>query len=320
MIRTWLAAFLMLATTNAAAETTEPKWTEREVTIGEGDQQLYGSLILPGPWKDEFDAVFFISGSGPTDRDSNQAGMKTDAIKKMALALAEEGIASLRVDKRFSGKSYHEGWKEEDIRFETFVEDGLQWLALLRSHASVKRTFIIGHSEGALVGLLIARRGQVDGYVSLAGIGERASDTIRRQLRDGPSGESVAAWAEPTLEKLENGELDPSPHPVLAQFFRASVQPYLISWFRYDPAVEIKTAPGRTMIVQGTTDIQVRVEDARLLAAARPDATLTIIEGMNHVLRVAPAERAANQATYFEPDLPLAPELMPALLGFMGTP
>lgn len=316
-----LIALLALVFAPAALAQTEPKWTETEVTLGEGDQQLYGSLILPGPWKTEFDAVMFISGSGPTDRDSNQHGMKNDAIKLMALAFAEQGIASLRFDKRFSGKSYHQGWKEEDLTFDDFVADAEAWLALLKSQPGVKRLFVIGHSEGALTGLLVAEAGGVDGYVSLAGVGQRASDLIRRQLKAGPSGETVAALAEPTLQKLENGEIDPSPHALLAQFFRQSVQPYLISWFRYDPSKIIATVPTKVLIVQGTTDIQVSAtEDAERLHAARPDAGYVVIEGMNHVLKVAPADPAANAATYNNPELPLAPELMPALLGFVTPP
>ena len=63
----------------------------------------------------------------------------------------------------------------------------------------------------------------------------------------------------------------------------------------------------------GTTDLQVSTDDARSLAASRPDARLVLIEGINHVLRQAPPERAANLAAYADPDLPLAPELAAAI-------
>jgi uncharacterized protein len=71
------------------------------------------------------------------------------------------------------------------------------------------------------------------------------------------------------------------------------------------------------LIVQGENDLQVSVEDARLLAAAKPDARLVIVPGMNHVLKAAPADRAGNLAAYAEPDRPLAPGLMGAILGFV---
>lgn len=318
-MRRVLFAALAAFTCVGAAMASEAKWTQSNVSIGEGDRQLGGSLIVPGPWKDEYDAVIFISGSGPTDRDGNQpqAGVKTDAIKMIAMDLAEEGIASLRFDKRMVGASYHSGMREEDLRFDIYVEDARSWLAFLKTQGKVRRVYIIGHSEGALVGAIVAEGEGVDGYVSLEGAGDRASNIIRRQLREGQNGEQVAALAEPTIQKLEAGEIDPSPNAVLAQFFRASVQPYLISWFKFDPAEEIKKIPGRVLIVQGTTDLQVEMVDAERLRAARPDARYAEIERMNHILKIAPADRTANFATYSQPDLPLAPALMPALLGFI---
>ena len=81
--------------------------------------------------------------------------------------------------------------------------------------------------------------------------------------------------------------------------------------------MEIAKIPGRVAIVQGTTDIQVLPVDAESLKAARPDATFTLIDGMNHVLKAAPAERAANVATYGNPDLPLAPGLLDAIIQFV---
>ena len=44
--------------------------------------------------------VILIAGSGPTDRDGNQSFMKNDALKKIAEALSQKGIATFRYDKR----------------------------------------------------------------------------------------------------------------------------------------------------------------------------------------------------------------------------
>lgn len=71
------------------------------------------------------------------------------------------------------------------------------------------------------------------------------------------------------------------------------------------------------LIVQGTTDLQVAVEDARRLAAARPEAGLALIDGMNHILSDAPADRAANFATYAQPEKPLSDGLVPAVADFI---
>jgi hypothetical protein len=60
--------------------------------------------------------------------------------------------------------------------------------------------------------------------------------------------------------------------------------------------------------------------DANALAAARPDARLTIWEGVNHLLKIAPADRAANIATYRDPNLALAPGVVGDVAGFILQP
>ncbi|MFT3808925.1 MAG: alpha/beta hydrolase [Micropepsaceae bacterium] len=315
-----IAAALTALSLVAGAQASEAKWTETDVTIGEGDGALHGTWLAPAASEGGMDAVLFISGSGPTDRDGNQTSMKNDSLKMLAHALGEAGIASLRVDKRGVAASMKAGPKEEDLRFDTYIDDARSWIDLIKTMPDVKRLFIIGHSEGALIGAVVAGDDEIAGYVSLAGAGLPAADVLRRQIKASPSGEQVLALAEPTLQKLEKGELDPAPSPLLMSLFRPSVQPYLISWFKVDPRVEIAKAKGRVQIVQGTTDFQVLVEDAESLKAARPDADYVLIEGMNHVLKVAPAERGPNAATYTDPALPLAPGVAEAIIGFIQQP
>ncbi len=79
--------------------------------------------------------------------------------------------------------------------------------------------------------------------------------------------------------------------------FRASVQPYLVSWFKYDPSQEIKKLTIPVLILQGTTDVQVSVADAKALKQADPQATLVLIDGMNHVLKTSAADMQQNKAT-----------------------
>ena len=71
------------------------------------------------------------------------------------------------------------------------------------------------------------------------------------------------------------------------------------------------------MIIQGTTDIQVSMDDANRLARALPKAKLVKIEGMNHILKPAPADRQMNIATYTQPDLPLKKELAASITPFI---
>ena len=97
------------------------------------------------------------------------------------------------------------------------------------------------------------------------------------------------------------------------------MQPYLISWFRYDPAAELKKLPYATLVVQGTHDIQVSAEDARMLATA-PGATLVTLDGMTHVLKIGPADAAAQIASvYVDSSIPLDPALVSAVVAYVRS-
>jgi len=72
-------------------------------------------------------------------------------------------------------------------------------------------------------------------------------------------------------------------------------------------------------IIQGTTDTQVRVEDAELLKTAAPKSTLEIIAGMNHIFKASSADHQENIATYTNPDLPINQELVRVMEEFIRT-
>ncbi|HJZ98475.1 MAG TPA: hypothetical protein VKE70_18320, partial [Candidatus Solibacter sp.] len=70
-------------------------FTERSVTIGEGDWKLPGTVTTPnaaGP----FPAIVLVHGSGPNDRDESVGGTKM--FKDLAEGLASRGIAVLRYE------------------------------------------------------------------------------------------------------------------------------------------------------------------------------------------------------------------------------
>jgi uncharacterized protein len=107
--------------------------------------------------------------------------------------------------------------------------------------------------------------------------------------------------------------------PILYMLFRPSVRPYMVSWFRYDPAVEISKLTIPVMIVQGTTDVQVSQKDADAMAAGLPAAKLLVVEGMNHVLKEAPPGRAAQGPAYSDPSIPVVPRLIDELAAFVNA-
>ncbi|MCJ7811753.1 alpha/beta hydrolase, partial [bacterium] len=105
---------------------------------------------------------------------------------------------------------------------------------------------------------------------------------------------------------------------MLNSLLRPSVQPYLISWFKYDPQKEIAKLEIPVLIIQGTTDIQVSVQDAEQLTSANQRAVKQIITGMNHIMKEAELDRVLNIQTYNQPDLPLKTELIKVIVGFIN--
>jgi len=59
------------------------------------------------------------------------------------------------------------------------------------------------------------------------------------------------------------------------------------------------------LIIQGTHDIQIDVDDAIKLDMAAKNSQLELIEGMNHVFRQASENRLLNIQTYGNPNIPI---------------
>jgi hypothetical protein len=75
---------------------------ESSVVLNTVAGQVHGSLLQPLNVTSKT-LVIIVAGSGPTDRNGNQAIMQNNSLKLLAQALADNGIASLRFDKRGGG-------------------------------------------------------------------------------------------------------------------------------------------------------------------------------------------------------------------------
>jgi pimeloyl-ACP methyl ester carboxylesterase len=279
---------------------------------------VYGTIDLPGG-AGPFPVVVIIAGSGPTDRDGNQPQLKNDGLKMLGRELAARGIAVLRYDRRGIGASRQACLREEDLRFDTLADDAAAWVELLRKDRRFTKVGVVGHSEGSLIGMLAARRAGAGAFVSLAGTGRDAVSGLRAQLARNlpPAYKELNEQSDRIMAELAAGRTVAEVPKLLEALFRPSVQPYLISLFKYDPVREITALQIPVLLVQGTTDMQVLVDDAKLLAAAKPDAEWLEVKEMNHVLKHA---RTLDEQTaaYTNPEVPLAPGLVDGIAAFLG--
>ncbi len=281
--------------------------------------KIAGTLLMPKA-SGAVPLAVIIPGSGPTDRNGNSPLIPgaNNSLKLLAEGLAAHGIASLRYDKRGIGASAAASLSEANLRFDNSAEDAAGWVDRLRQDPRFSTITIVGHSEGSLVGLLAAQKSSTDGYVSIEGAGRPADKILREQLSKQlpPDFFAVASRA---LDKLAAGTLVDSVPRQLLMLYRPSVQPYLISWFKVNPQVEIAKLTIPVLITQGTLDAQVPESDAKLLAAAQPKAKLIIVDGMNHVMKRAAPDQASQAKSYGDPTLPVPAELIDGISAFIHS-
>jgi len=293
---------------------------DQPVVLNTTSGDIAGSLLLPAAPAKPLVALI-IAGSGPTDRNGNSAVIsgRNDSLKMLAETLAQAGFASVRYDKRGIGASAAAGTVESALRFDHYVDDAAAWVHKLADDPRFGGVVLIGHSEGALIATVAAQRSPARAVVSIAGVAERPSSVLRTQLK-GRLPPDLEQRSDQILESLDAGRTVADVPPALQVLYRPSVQPYLVSWFRVVPADEIAKLSVRCLIVQGDTDMQVAPAQAAALQAAQPACDKAIIAGMNHVLKAVPADPARQVASYGDPALPLAAELVPALTAFLrGT-
>lgn len=311
-----LLPLLIIISAALYAQVPEKDSIDCSIPLQEGT--LSGTLFTPrGVSKPP--VVLIIAGSGPTDRDGNSNVLrgKNNSLLQLADSLAKYGIASLRYDKKGIGKSQVKGMKEENMRFEDGANDALACINWLRKKG-FKKIYIAGHSEGSLVGLVAAQQTKLKGFISVAGAGRPIDQVLREQINGGGGSDSIKLLANHYLDTLLAGQRIAKPSPVLFSLFRPSIQPYMISWLRYDPGKLLQALHCPVLLLQGNKDIQVQVADALLLQKAKPSAHLAVLENMNHVFKIVTSTNPAdNLKAYSDPMLPIATSLVQEIVKFI---
>jgi pimeloyl-ACP methyl ester carboxylesterase len=295
------------------------KVKQSELVLNAENCNIYGTLKVPKT-KEKVPIALFIAGSGPTDRNCNGPKLTCNSFKMLSDSLNRYGIATLCYDKRKIAKSTTKQ-KEEDLRFEHYIDDAKNWIDLLSRDSRFSEIIVIGHSEGSLIGMIAcADNPKVSKFISLAGAGSPLDEILKEQIMNDKS-LSIPLKSEiySYIDQLKMGELVEKVPMNLYALFRPSVQPYLISVFKYDPQEEIAKLKIPILILQGDLDIQVSESEADLLHEANPSATKVIIEDMNHVLKNSEStdKKAQLKDSYNNPNTPVNKELVKEIVTFI---
>ena len=296
-MKTFFYAIVFLIGAQFAIAQDNPSFTDQEIEV---NKFINGLAII-------------IAGSGPTDRDGNQNFLKTNNLKKLAVGLTKQDIATFRYDKRIV-KQIRKGNVDKNMMFDDFVTDAISVVEYFRNSDAYNKIYIIGHSQGSLVGLLAARD-RADGFISLAGAGQSIDMVITEQVI-----KTAPMFKDDTIrifDVLKEGKTTKDYPIALSSIFNLDVQPFIRNWMKYNPQTEIAKLEIPILIINGTKDLQVSEAEAKLLHEAAKSSTLKIIENMNHVLVTIEGDDLENSKSYNESGRKLAEGLLNELTQFI---
>lgn len=303
------AACTMLCSTAFASSET--------YTLKVDEGKLFGTLLLPEQ-KAPSIVVMIVPGSGATDRNGNGRGeIRPATYRLLSEALLKHGIGSLLIDKRGVGDSAGAAVAEYRLTLETFVGDVERWVEKLKNDPRVDKVVLFGHSEGGLISILAAQHlhDQIDKIILASTSGTDAATLMQKQAEGLP--EKLAQDSKRILASLRKGHFINDFPAELDSLYRLPVQPYLMSWIKYDPVMEIKKIALPVLVLHGEADIQVPSNDALILSSSTKKALVRTFPGMTHTLKdLSPGETNQNSA-YTDGRRPVSDGLVQAVVQFV---
>ncbi|WP_411281143.1 alpha/beta hydrolase family protein [Gemmatimonas sp.] len=222
-------------------------------------------------------AILLLSGSGAQDRDGTRIELPGyRPFADVADTLLAAGFAVLRLDDRGVGASTgrFDGTTTED-----FARDAAAAVAWLRAQSRVQpeRIALVGHSEGALVALLVARADPQLWALGLLGAAARSGREIARWQRATLVATDLTTWA-PAQRAAVLARAESDADAI------AATDPWLRTWFSLDPRTIARDVRQPALLLHGENDRQVAVEQVHELAAVLHNARAMRLSHTNHLL------------------------------------
>jgi len=244
--------------------------------------KLYGKL--ESPKKNNTNVlIFFIQGSGPTDLNGNSPFLKSNHFKLLSDSLLKQGHSTFRFDKRGIAKSTFRKINESQITIDLLVNDVVEWIKYLKMKLLSPKIYFLGHSEGSLIAALAFKKVKIEGIISISGAGRKSNEILKDQLSKLDN--NLFPTALGIIDSLSKNHRVKNIPNSLQVLFRPTVQPYLLSWFKYTPSQIYQTFnPKSVLIVHGDSDFQVNIKESFILSGNK--IKTVIIPKMNHLLKI----------------------------------
>lgn len=253
-------------------------------------------------------AVILLAGMAAPDREGVAPGVPV--LGQLAGALADAGFISVRYDRRGSGQS---GGRSESATVSDYAEDlraVFRWLNT-RKDVDPRRIAVVGHGEGAWIGMLMAsREDRVAALVSLSSAASTgAALTLEQQqlqLGDAKPGDADRESKIALQKQLQTAVVTGKGWDQLPPEVRRQADtPWFQSLLQFDPAKVMTNVESPVLIVHGDLDREVPVAHAERLAmiAQTGDSKaveLVTVRGVNHRLLAAFTGEVSEYATLTE--------------------
>lgn len=298
---------------------------EQEIRFRSGEIELAGTIALPGSGG-PFPGVLFIAGSGQTDRNENTSKYRLNAFYDISHYLAQNGIASLRYDKRGVGQSEGDHWA---TGFHDHAQDALAALQYLKQQKNIQpeNIFMLGHSEGAFIAIRLAGGGaEVAGVILLSGAAQSGEAVLKWQAIQVARGlKGINGWLIRTfhidVSKAQQKQIDKIKRSKKDWYRQQLVVKISARWLRefmaYDPAGDLPLIAVPVLAITGSKDIQVDPADLKRMALlVKAPFERHLIQGMTHMLRIEEGE--ATISNYKEEiKKPVEPQLLEIVLRWL---
>ena len=270
-------------------------------SVVEGPHRSIQCTIARPPKKSDcFAVALFLGGSGRYNRHG-RVGPLDLGYHRILDGLARLGIATLRYE-RYGDFNAKSAIDEKDVDLDMLLEDAEACFRALQDSRQTSKLpkILIGHSMGALLAMILASRTDgVDGVVSLAGPGRRLKEILLEQnlwFQDelevsNISREQMSTRQAKFISSLESdNDWDEKTEDSWILLYRRKRKLYK-SLINEDPLDYVRQLSCWLLIVQGTKDVQVGVEDATRLydagIASKVPCSMVMLNGYNHLFQRA---------------------------------
>ena len=267
---------------------------EHEVEFRSDNYKIAGTVAFPS-LDGSFPGVLLIPGSGQVDRNENAKKLHINVFKEIAFFLADNGIATLRYDKRGVGASEGNFW--ETGLFDN-VSDARSAFEYLKNYKGIQpdKVFLLGHSEGAIISIKLAASGaNTAGVILLAGAAQKGEDILKwqaQQIAKGLKGFNswliklfhidVAKAQQKQIDKIKKSTKDWYRVQLIAKVNAKWMREFLA----YNPADGLPNIKVPILAITGSKDIQVNPEDLKKMAElVNTDFEHHEIPDVTHMLR-----------------------------------